>query len=50
MEKTSYEELHDMCCSPNIMRAIKIAKNAMGWACSAGGKGERHVQGFGGET
>jgi len=28
----------------------KIEKNEMGGACSAYGGGERHVQGFGGET
>ena len=28
----------------------KIKKNVMGGACGAYGVGERHVQGFGGET
>ena len=28
----------------------KIEKNAMGGACGIYGGGERHVQGFGGET
>jgi hypothetical protein len=28
----------------------QIEKNEMGGACSVVGRGERHVQGFGGET
>jgi hypothetical protein len=32
-----------------IVRVIKI-ENEMGGACSSDGRGERRVQGFGGET
>ena len=31
------EKLNDLCCSPNIVRVIKIEKNEMGWACGAYG-------------
>ena len=31
------EELNDLFSSPNIVRAIKIEKNEMGWACGAYG-------------
>ena len=32
--KLHNEELNDLDCSPNIVRAIKIEKNEMGWVCS----------------
>ena len=40
-------ELNDLYSSPNI---DKIDKNEMGWACSAYGREERCIQGFGGGT
>jgi hypothetical protein len=47
--KLHNEELHDLYCSPNIVRVIKSRK-MMGGACSSCGGGERRVNGFGGET
>jgi hypothetical protein len=47
--KLHNEELHDLYTSPTIVRAIK-EKNEMGGACSSDGRGERRVQGFGGEA
>jgi hypothetical protein len=41
--KLHNEELHDLYSSPNIVRV-------MGGECNADRGGERHVQGFGGET
>jgi hypothetical protein len=43
------EELNDLYCSPNIVRAIK-SESVMGGACSMYWGEERHTQGFGGET
>jgi len=46
------EELNDLYCSPNIVRAIKPRE--IRWAghvaCSMYGGGERRIQGFGEET
>ena len=42
--KLHNEQLYDLFCSPNIVRAIK--SRGMRWA----GHGERSVQGFDGET
>jgi hypothetical protein len=42
------EDLNNLYSSPNMVRVIE--KNEMGEACSAYGGGDRHVQGFGGET
>ena len=40
-----------MICTPHpILCECKIKKNEMGRACGMYGGGERHVQGFGGET
>ena len=36
--------------SEKTATADKIEKNKMGWACSAYGGKERHIQSFGGET
>jgi hypothetical protein len=44
------EKLHDLYCSSNIIGGDKVEKNEIGRACIAYGEGERHVQGFGGET
>jgi hypothetical protein len=46
--KLHNEELNDLYSSFNIVRVIE--NNEMGKACSAHGRGERRVQGFGGET
>ena len=46
--KLHNEELNDLYCSPNIVQVIKSRR--MRRACSTYGGGERHVQGFGGET
>jgi hypothetical protein len=43
-------ELHDLYCSPNIVRVMKLRRKEMGGACSAYGGEERRLQGFGGET
>ena len=34
----------------SVLAGDKIEKNEMGWACGAYGRGERGVQGLGGET
>jgi len=47
--KLHNDELNDLYCSPNIVRVIKIEKNEMGGACSAYGREERRIQGFGGD-
>jgi hypothetical protein len=45
------EELHDLYCSPTIVRVIKkIENNEMGGACSSDGEGERRIQDFVGKT
>jgi len=44
--KLHNEELYDLYCSPNIVRARK----AMGGSCSTYGREVRCIQGFGGET
>jgi hypothetical protein len=44
--KLHNEELNVLYCSPNIVRVIKSRR--MRWTWHVGG--ERHVQGFGGET
>ena len=41
------EELYDLYCSSNIIRAIK--KNEIGGACGKNGIQERSLKGFGGE-
>jgi hypothetical protein len=48
--KLHNEELNDLYCLPNIVRAIKSRR--MRWAGHVAriGGGERRVQGFGGET
>jgi len=46
--KVQNEELNDIYSSPNIVRVKKI-ENEMGGACRSY-EGERHIQGFGGET
>jgi hypothetical protein len=42
--------LNGLYYSPNIFSGDKIEKNEKGGACSTYGEGERHIQGFGGET
>ena len=46
--KPHNDEPNVLYASPNIVLVIKSRK--MGGACSAYGGGERHVQGFDGET
>jgi hypothetical protein len=47
--KLHNEELHDMYCSPNIVRVIKSRKKII-WAGHVVRMGERRVESFGGET
>jgi len=47
--KLHYEELNDLYSSPNNVWIIKMEKNEVGGACSAYGREERCIQGFGGE-
>jgi len=49
-KKLHNEELNNLYSSPNIVRVIKSRRMRWRGACSAYGKGERCVQGFGGET
>jgi hypothetical protein len=37
------EELHDLYCSPNFIRVIKMKVNEMGEGCSTYGRGEAHT-------
>ena len=46
--KLHNEDHNDLYSSHNIVWVIK--KKEMGRACGASGGGERHMQGFGGET
>jgi len=46
--KLHNEDLNYLYSTPSIVWVIK--KNEMGGACSTSGGGERHTQGFGGET
>jgi hypothetical protein len=39
-----------MCTPYPILAGGKIQKNEMGGACGSYGRGERRVQGYGGET
>jgi len=48
--KLHNEELNDLYCSPNIVRAIKWGTNAMDGTCSTCGGEDRFIQGHGGET
>jgi hypothetical protein len=48
--KLHIEELNDLYYSSSIVRVIKIEKSEMGGQCSAYGREERRIQGFGGET
>ena len=47
MEKYN-EELNDLYCSHNFVRLVKFRR--MIWAGHVARMGERHIQGFGGET
>jgi hypothetical protein len=46
--KLHNEELYELYCSPNIVRAIKSRRRWAGHVARTGGE-ERCVQGFGGE-
>jgi hypothetical protein len=46
--KLHNEELHDLYCSPNIVRVTK--KIRMRWAGHVARMGERRIQDFGGEN
>jgi len=46
--KLHNEELNYLYCSPSVVSGDKIEKNEMGGACSAYGREERRIQGFGG--
>jgi len=46
--KLHNEELNDLYCSPNIVRAIKSRR--MRWAGHVARMGDRRMQGFVGET
>jgi len=48
--KLHNEELNDLYSSTNIVEVIKIEKNGIGEACSAYGKKERGIHGFGGKN
>jgi hypothetical protein len=41
-------ELHNLNSSPDIIRQIKSRR--IRWACGTHGRGEKHVQGFGGKA
>ena len=47
--KLHNEELNDLYCSPNIVRAIKSRMRWVGHVARMGGE-QRCIQGFGGET
>jgi hypothetical protein len=47
--KLHNEELNDLYYSPNTVLVVKCRRER-GGACSMYGVGERHMQGFGGET
>ena len=48
--KLNNEELNDLYASPQYFAVDKIENNEIGGACSAYGRDERRIQGFGGET
>jgi len=43
------EELNDLYSSPYIVRVLKSRRMRLAWHVARRG-GERHIQGFGGET
>jgi len=46
--KLHTEELHDLYCSPNIVRVIKL--RIMRWAEHIARRGREGIEGFGGKT
>jgi hypothetical protein len=48
--KLHNEELHNLYSSPDIIRQVNFKANEVGGACGAHGRGEKSVQGFGGES
>jgi hypothetical protein len=47
LRKLQNEELHDLCCSPNIIRLMK--SKTVGQACGTQDVKEKFLQGFGAE-